>query len=116
MDKKPGYNLEDLQIQPKKKVSSFKMLDEKKETVPVEEPVTKKDAVKVLLTILFGYLIYSIIPTIVFMKVLDFNFGISSALTFGLGVILVFALGLHKPASAEQLAKRDMNRRKKKKK
>ena len=115
MDKKPEYNVEDLQVKPKKKEHAFKMLEEKKVEVVTDEPVTKKDFVKVSLTLLFGYLLYAIIPTFVFMKVLDFNFGISSALTFGLAVVLVFALGLHKPASAEQLAKRDMNRRKKKK-
>lgn len=114
MDKKPEYNLEDLQVQPKKKVSPFKMLEEKEEEVVVEEDVTKKDYAKVFFTILFGYLLYAIIPTFVFMKVMDFNFWMASGMTLGLAIVLVFALGLHKPASAEQLAKRDMHRRKKK--
>lgn len=105
----------DLKIKPKSKTTGFKMLEKQEPAIePKEEAVTSKDAVKVFFTLLFGYLVYAIIPTLVFMKALDFGFWLSSGLTFGLAVVLVFALGLHKPASAEQLAKRDMNRRKKK--
>lgn len=115
LNKEPKYTDEELKISTVKKVSPFSKLTESKEVEPEkpEEEVGAKDAIKVFLTIIFGYMMYALIPTFVLTKFVGLGFGFASLITFGIAVVLFFALGLYKPASAEQLAKRDMNRRRK---
>lgn len=80
----------------------------------VDEPVSFKDVVKVTLTLMMGYILFAIAPTVLLMKVFEFGFWLSTGFTFILAVILALTFGLHKPASAEQLAKRDMYKKRRK--
>ena len=105
-----GYTKEDLKINP---------TAIKKRLVPeyVEEPLEEKEisalgSLKVVTLLVFGYILYAILPSLFFIYILDTGFVIAELLTFVLAVLLVLAFGLHKEASPEQLAKRDMHKRK----
>lgn len=109
-EKKTPFNETDLKI----RTADIKWHVEKKETIPVrekEKELSGFESVKILLVMLAGYVIYAILPTLFFVKVMDYGFWTSQIFTFVVAIILVFALGLHKEASPEQLAKRDMRKK-----
>ena len=77
------------------------------------QPFEIKDMIKVGITLLLGYMLFAIVPTIILMRAFELGFWLSSGITFILAIFLTLGLGLHKPASPEQLAKRDMYKRNK---
>lgn len=109
-EEKAPFNENELKISS----ADIKWHVERKEPVPVKEKekeVSGFESVKILLVMLAGYVIYAILPTLFFVKVMDYGFWTSQIYTFVLAMILIFALGLHKEASPEQLAKRDMRKK-----
>lgn len=77
------------------------------------QPLRMKDMVKITMTLILGYMLFAIFPTLILMKAFDLGFWLSSGITFILAIFLTLGLGLHKPASPEQLAKRDMYKKNK---
>lgn len=103
-----GYSTDDFKVvgapkKPKLNIPEPEIVEEKE--------VTFFDGVKIMGLIAFGYLAFSILPTVFFMKALDLGFWLSQGLNVGLALIITFSLGLHKEASPEQLAKRDMRKK-----
>ncbi|WP_214688621.1 hypothetical protein [Exiguobacterium sp. s163] len=78
-----------------------------------DQPLRMKDMVKITMTLILGYMLFAIVPTLILMKAFDLGFWLSSGITFILAIFLTLGLGLHKPASPEQLAKRDMYKKNK---
>jgi hypothetical protein len=107
----PTYTKEDLKITSTDKAKRLAI-----EPVEVEiekEVVSTKESVKIMAIVAFGYILFSILPTFLLMKFMDSGFYSAQGISLVLAIALVFAFGLHKEASPEQLVKRDMNRRKK---
>lgn len=107
----PTYTKEDLKVKPSDKV---KHQDIEAVEVKIEkEEVSTKEGVKIMALVIFGYILFSSLPTFLLMKFMDSNFLTAQAVSLVLAIVLVFGFGLHKEASPEQLVKRDLNRRKK---
>lgn len=103
-----NYSPDDLKVVGTRKKPKF--------NIPEPEPVEEKEitfvvGLRTVSLIVFGYALFSILPTVFFMMVMDYGFGLSQGLSVVLALVLVFALGLHKEASPEQLAKRDMRKK-----
>lgn len=107
------YDEEDLKIKPSdiKKHSEEKKQESQVVFKEDEKELSAFESIKVMLVVLGGYAIYSILPTLFFIKVMDYGLLTSEIYTFILAVILVFVFGLHKEANPEQLAKRDARKK-----
>jgi hypothetical protein len=78
-----------------------------------KEVVSTKEGVKIMALVIFGYILFSSLPTFLLMKFTESSFLTAQGISLVLAISLVLGFGLHKEASPEQLVKRDMNRRKK---
>lgn len=104
----PSYLTEDLKVTgaPKKRKINTP------EPEPfIEKEMTTGEGIKTVGLIFFGYLLFSILPTLLFMLVFDVGFWLTQGLNFVLMLVIVFGFGLHKKASPEQLMKRDMRKK-----
>lgn len=107
----PTYTKEDLKIKPSDRANRQAI-----EPVDVEiekETVSTKEGVKIMALVIFGYILFSSLPTFLLMKFMDSSFLTAQGISVVLAIVLVLGFGLHKEASPEQLVKRDLNRRKK---
>lgn len=112
MENQPNYTETELKVSKKVKSSPFKMLENEPDAKPPKESeLSRKAILKFFFTLVFGYLFYSIIPMFLLIQVAHVGFWMSAGITLLLAIVLVFALGLHKPASAEQLTKRDIRKK-----
>lgn len=108
-DVQENYETEDLKVTHVPKKPKLNLPGMEEEEKPKE--MTGMEAFTTVALLLFGYIIYAILPTVVFMKALDFGFWAAQGFTFVLAIVLVFSFGLHKEASPELLAKRKKRRR-----
>lgn len=108
-----SYNDEDLKIKPSdiRKHNEEKQQESQLVFKEEEKEMSFFESIKVLLIVLGGYAIYSILPSLFLVKVMDYGFLTSQVYTFILAIILVFVFGLHKEANPEQLAKRDARKK-----
>lgn len=76
-----------------------------------DKEMTFFDGFKTVSLIAIGYILFAILPTVFFMMVMDYGFWFSQVPNMVLALIFVLSFGLHKEASPEQLAKRDMRKK-----
>lgn len=107
---KPDYKEDDLKVKVSDKKKTFSFQEE--EEPPVKREMTSLEGVKTVLLLLFGYAITSILPIWLLMKFANTGFVLSHGIFIVVVLAIVFGFGLHKPASPEQLAKRDRRKRK----
>lgn len=81
-----------------------------------EEELTWKGELRILFILVVAYVLGAAIPTAVCMLFLHMSFWMSQIPAFLINIVLFFALGFTRPASPEQLLKRDMRYKKIKKK
>lgn len=108
MENPNDYSTIDFKVTGKPKVPKMNI----EEPVKVEKKeATFMEGVQTLALLAFGYAFFTILPTLFFMKVMDYGFWLSQGLVVVLIVVIVLTFGLHKEASPEQLEKRNMRKK-----
>lgn len=109
-DNDKGYSTDDFKVTGKPKTPKLNLAESE---IKKEEPkeTTFMEGVQIVGLLAFGYVFFTILPTLFFMKVMDYGFWLSQGLVVLFIIIIVLTFGLHKEASPEKLEKRNMRKK-----